>query len=357
MAALRLRGVCKRFGGVDVVRGIDLDVADGEFLVLVGPSGCGKSTLLRMLAGLETISDGELQIGGRRANELRPADRGTAMVFQSYALYPNMTVAENMGFALKMAGMDRTAREARVLEVARTLQLEPLLQRLPGELSGGQRQRVAIGRAIVREPAVFLFDEPLSNLDAALRGSMRVELARLHQRLGATMVYVTHDQVEAMTLGQRVAVLRDGRLEQVGAPLALYQAPVNTFVAGFLGTPRINFIPRPEARASASHQSLWLHALPPMAATGAHQIGLRPEHLQLTCAEEGAPLRLVLAEHLGDTVVLHLQLEGVESLLHAKVAPPSFLPEPGSIVHVRSVPGHALAFDAQGLRLSTAATP
>jgi multiple sugar transport system ATP-binding protein len=194
----------------------------------------------------------------------------------------------------------------------------------------------------------------LSNLDAALRGSMRVELARLHQRLGATMVYVTHDQVEAMTLGQRVAVLRDGRLEQVGAPLALYTAPVNTFVAGFLGTPRINLIPRPDGRSSPAHQSLWLHGVPSEVASAANQLGLRPEHLQLSAGGDGVPLRLVLAEHLGDTVVLHLQLDGVDSLLHAKVAPPSVLPEPGSIVHVKTVSGHALAFDAQGLRLAMA---
>ena len=235
MGSVSLRDVRKSFGAVDVIQGIDLEVDDGEFLVFVGPSGCGKSTMLRMIAGLEAIDGGDLLIDGQRANDIRPADRGAAMVFQNYALYPHMTVAENMGFALKMAGVGRQERDAQVRRAADVLRIVDLLGRLPRELSGGQRQRVAIGRAIVRKPRVFLFDEPLSNLDAALRVNMRIELSRLHRELGTTMIYVTHDQVEAMTMGTRIAVFNHGRIEQLGAPLALYNAPANEFVAGFLG--------------------------------------------------------------------------------------------------------------------------
>ena len=236
MAELQIRGMRKRFGEVEVLHGIDLDVRDGEFMVFVGPSGCGKSTLLRLIAGLEDASEGDILIGGRSVAQADAANRGVAMVFQSYALYPHMTVAENMGFALKMAGESKAEVAAQVGRVAEILQITPLLDRKPKALSGGQRQRVAIGRAIVRRPQVFLFDEPLSNLDAALRVQMRIELARLHQELGTTMVYVTHDQVEAMTLGQRIAVFNGGRLEQVGAPLELFERPGNRFVAGFLGS-------------------------------------------------------------------------------------------------------------------------
>ena len=227
MGQVSLRGIRKSFGAVNVIQGVDLDVIDGEFLVFVGPSGCGKSTMLRMIAGLETIDSGDLLIAGQRANDLRPADRGAAMVFQSYALYPHMTVADNMGFALRMAGVSRTARDEQVGRTAEALRITELLGRFPKELSGGQRQRVAIGRAIVRKPKVFLFDEPLSNLDAALRADMRIELSRLHQELGTTMIYVTHDQVEAMTMGDRIAVFNQGRIEQLGAPMALYNRPAN----------------------------------------------------------------------------------------------------------------------------------
>ncbi|HEX4858438.1 MAG TPA: ATP-binding cassette domain-containing protein, partial [Usitatibacteraceae bacterium] len=240
MGQVSLRGIYKRFGSVEVIAGVDLDVHEGEFLVFVGPSGCGKSTMLRMIAGLESISAGELSIDGRRANDIRAADRGAAMVFQSYALYPHMTVAENMGFALKMAGVGKAQRDEQVQRAAEVLRITELLARFPKELSGGQRQRVAIGRAIVRKPKVFLFDEPLSNLDAALRVNMRIELSRLHKELGTTMIYVTHDQVEAMTMGNRIAVFNRGRIEQLGAPMDLYNKPANEFVAGFLGTPRIN---------------------------------------------------------------------------------------------------------------------
>ena len=253
MGQVSLRGIRKSYENTHVIQGIDLEVRDGEFMVFVGPSGCGKSTMLRMIAGLESITAGELQIDGVRANDLRPADRGAAMVFQSYALYPHMTVAENMGFALKMAGVAKAQRDEQVGRAAEVLRITELLQRLPKELSGGQRQRVAIGRAIVRKPKVFLFDEPLSNLDAALRVNMRIELSRLHKELGTTMIYVTHDQVEAMTMGDRIAVFNKGHIEQLGAPMDLYNRPANEFVAGFIGAPRINLIARPEAAAPAPH--------------------------------------------------------------------------------------------------------
>ena len=242
MAELSLRSVTKKYSDVQVIHDVDLDIEPGEFTVFVGPSGCGKSTLLRMVAGLEEISGGELTIGGERMNEVDPSERGVAMVFQTYALYPHMSVAENMGFGLKMAKRPAEEIKKRVDEAAAILQLDKLLDRKPKALSGGQRQRVAIGRAIVRQPKVFLFDEPLSNLDAELRVAMRVEIARLHNELGATMIYVTHDQVEAMTLADRIVVLRDGRVEQVGSPLDLYDDPDNKFVAGFIGSPAMNFL-------------------------------------------------------------------------------------------------------------------
>ncbi|MFS2020225.1 ABC transporter ATP-binding protein, partial [Massilia sp. CT11-108] len=243
MASVRLRGIRKTYGDNPVIKGVDLDIEDGQFVVFVGPSGCGKSTLLRMIAGLEDITDGTLELGGVVSNTVEPARRGIAMVFQSYALYPHMTVAENMGFALKLAKVPKADIVARVRHAAEILQIAHLLDRKPKALSGGQRQRVAIGRAIVRKPEVFLFDEPLSNLDAALRAQTRVELARLHKDLKATMIYVTHDQVEAMTLGQKIVVFNGGRIEQVGKPLELYERPANLFVAGFLGSPRMNAFP------------------------------------------------------------------------------------------------------------------
>src|SRR5476649_811840 len=244
MAQVTLKNLVKHYDDKQtVIHGVDLDVADGEFVVFVGPSGCGKSTLLRMIAGLETISGGELHIGGRLANDIAPAQRKLAMVFQSYALYPHMTVYENMAFALKLSGQSSAQVQAAVERAAAILQIAPLLKRKPKELSGGQRQRVAIGRAIVRKPELFLFDEPLSNLDASLRVQMRVEISRLHKELKTTMIYVTHDQVEAMTLGQRIVVFNGGRIEQVGTPFELYNNPGNLFVAGFLGTPKMNFIP------------------------------------------------------------------------------------------------------------------
>ncbi len=242
MATLSFHNATKSYGNVDVIKGVDLNIEDREFVVFVGPSGSGKSTLLRMIAGLEEITGGDLMIDGQQCNDVPPDERGLAMVFQTYALYPHMNVRDNMGFALKLAGVSKSDRDRKVEEVARTLQLDQLLDRKPRQLSGGQRQRVAIGRAMVREPKIFLFDEPLSNLDAALRVQMRIELARLHDRLNATMIYVTHDQVEAMTLADKIVVLRDGKVEQLGSPLELYHHPVNQFVAGFIGSPTMNFI-------------------------------------------------------------------------------------------------------------------
>jgi multiple sugar transport system ATP-binding protein len=242
MATLQLRDIRKSFGSFEVIKGIDLEIDDREFVVFVGPSGCGKSTLLRMIAGLEEITSGDLMIDGKRINRVGPADRGLAMVFQSYALYPHMTVRQNMAFALRLARVPRAERDRKVDEAARILQLEPYLERRPKDLSGGQRQRVAIGRAIVRQPKVFLFDEPLSNLDAALRGQMRIELLRLHEELNATMIYVTHDQIEAMTLAHRVALLEKSVLQQLDTPANMYNAPANLFVAGFIGSPPMNFM-------------------------------------------------------------------------------------------------------------------
>jgi multiple sugar transport system ATP-binding protein len=345
MGSVTLRGIRKSYGSVDVIKGIDLEVKDGEFLVFVGPSGCGKSTTLRMIAGLEDISGGELQIDGVRANDLRPADRGAAMVFQSYALYPHMTVAENMGFALKMAGVGRAERAQQVGRAAEILRITELLQRTPKELSGGQRQRVAIGRAIVRKPKVFLFDEPLSNLDAALRVNMRIELGRLHKELGTTMIYVTHDQVEAMTMGDRIAVFNKGHVEQLGAPMQLYNRPANTFVATFLGAPRINLVDRPVATAPSAHRLLWDTLAPPATAQRA---GLRPEHLRVAAAGQGVAASVVLAEHLGDTSILHLQVDGVAELLNAKVGADQPAVDSGQTIGLMIDPAWALGFDQEG---------
>jgi multiple sugar transport system ATP-binding protein len=347
MGQVSLRGIRKSYGAVEVIKGIDLEVNDGEFLVFVGPSGCGKSTVLRMIAGLESVSGGELLIDGERANAMRPADRGAAMVFQSYALYPHMTVAENMGFALKMAGVGKADRALQVGRAAEILRITELLGRYPKELSGGQRQRVAIGRAIVRKPKVFLFDEPLSNLDAALRVNMRIELSRLHKELGSTMIYVTHDQVEAMTMGDRIAVFNQGHVEQLGVPLNLYHRPANEFVAGFIGAPRINLIPRPAADATAVHRALW-DRLAGARGVGAMRIGLRPEHLQLVPAEEGVAARVVLAEHLGDCSILHLRVDGVDELLHARLGAERSAIEAGQRVGLWPDAGSALAFGANG---------
>ncbi|CZF80537.1 ABC transporter ATP-binding protein [Grimontia marina] len=289
MADITLRNVVKRFGKIETIHGIDLDINGGEFVVFVGPSGCGKSTLLRLIAGLETISEGTISINGTEINDVDPADRGVAMVFQSYALYPHMTVRENMGFGLKMNGVDKAEIDKNVNRAAKTLQLEALLDRKPKALSGGQRQRVAIGRAIVRDPKVFLFDEPLSNLDAELRVEMRLQIAKLHQELKNTMIYVTHDQVEAMTLADKIVVLRAGNVEQVGSPLVLYHNPANLFVAGFIGSPKMNFVP---GRVSASNGNEVAVTMPDeqiLTIKVARQVnegeqvtvGIRPEHIQI----------------------------------------------------------------------------
>ena len=318
MGQVTLKGIHKRYDTFDVIRGIDLEVRDGEFLVFVGPSGCGKSTTLRMIAGLESITSGELLIDGVRANDLHPAERGAAMVFQSYALYPHMTVAENMGFALKMAGVSRKERDAQVNKTAEILRITDLLQRFPKELSGGQRQRVAIGRAIVRKPKVFLFDEPLSNLDAELRVSMRIELSRLHKELGTTMIYVTHDQVEAMTMGDRIAVFHQGKIAQLGEPMDLYQRPASEFVAGFLGSPRMNFIGRPAPGGAAAHHVLW-QALGGAAPAATHKLGIRPEHIQLVQPGQGVAATVVLSEQLGDASIVHMRVDGIQDLIVAKL--------------------------------------
>ena len=369
MAELQLQGLRRTYpNGVTAVDGIDLTVADGEFMVLVGPSGCGKSTTLRMIAGLEEMSAGRMLIGGADVTDVAPAERGVAMVFQSYALYPHMTVAENMGFALRIAGRPRKEVDAAVRRAAESLQLEALLDRKPRALSGGQRQRVAIGRAIVREPQVFLFDEPLSNLDASLRTQMRLEMARLHERLGATIVYVTHDQVEAMTLGNRIAVFNAGRIEQVGTPAEVYRQPVNRFVAGFLGSPRMNFLPaqagRDDAGAGVQVPGAGRLALPAdcAAALGnVHQIGVRPEHWQLSApeGEGGLAASVERVEWLGDVTLVHCKLAGREaanldadtiSVKTTSVGDASL--RNGAAVRLHAQPRDLMLFDAQGRALA-----
>ncbi|MES2581553.1 MAG: sn-glycerol-3-phosphate ABC transporter ATP-binding protein UgpC [Pseudomonadota bacterium] len=352
MGQVSLRAIRKRYDTVEVIRGIDLDVVEGEFLVFVGPSGCGKSTTLRMIAGLETITSGDLLIDGLRANDLRPADRGAAMVFQSYALYPHMTVAENMGFALKMAHVPTAQRNEQVNRTAEILRITDLLGRYPKELSGGQRQRVAIGRAIVRKPKVFLFDEPLSNLDAALRVNMRIELSRLHKELRTTMIYVTHDQVEAMTMGDRIAVFNQGKIEQIGGPMDLYNRPANEFVAGFIGSPRINFIDRPDTgNAPLAHLELWKH-LTLGQHPDARRVGIRPEHVGIGAPEAGVAATIELVEQLGDALMVHVRVDGIANLLIAKVASSEGLLAAGQTVGLTTgATPRALAFDGQGLLL------
>ncbi len=349
MGQVSLRGIHKSYGTVDIIKGIDLEVHNGEFMVFVGPSGCGKSTTLRMIAGLESITAGDLLIDNQRTNDLRPADRGTAMVFQSYALYPHMTVAENMGFALKMAGVGKVERTEQVGRAAEILRITDLLDRFPKELSGGQRQRVAIGRSIVRKPKVFLFDEPLSNLDAALRVNMRIELSRLHKELGTTMIYVTHDQVEAMTLGDRIAVFNKGHIEQLAEPMAMYNKPANEFVAGFIGAPRINMVERPLTGAAArDHVQLW-NMLAGSAAAKINRVGLRPEHLSVAPVGRGVPAIVELAEHLGDSSIVHLRVHGLSGLLSAKVGHQDIVCNSGETVCLTADPSRVLMFDNDGI--------
>ena len=314
MATLSLSGVRKSYGPVQVLHRVDLELAHGEFLVLVGPSGCGKSTLLRCIAGLETISEGEVHIDGQAVNDLPPRDRDVAMVFQSYALYPHMTVRENMAFALTIRKESKQVIEQRVGDAAQMLGLEPYLDRLPKALSGGQRQRVAMGRAIVRRPRIFLFDEPLSNLDAALRAQMRVEIKRLHRDLSATIVYVTHDQVEALTLADRILVLNEGVVQQLGSPAELFDAPQNRFVAGFIGSPAMNFL-----SATARDGVADVHGVAvPCPRDGAVTVGVRPNDVRV--GEGGGQATVDVVEHLGWEMHLHLQLGGQDLVARVETA-------------------------------------
>jgi len=355
MASVTVQAVRKRFGEVEILHGVDIDIADGSFTVLVGPSGCGKSTLLRMIAGLEHISGGEIRIGDRRVNDLPPKQRDIAMVFQNYALYPHMTVRDNMAFALMLAKMDKAAVDAKVGRAAEILGLTVLLERYPRQLSGGQRQRVAMGRAIVRDPQVFLFDEPLSNLDAKLRVAMRTEIKELHQRLKTTSVYVTHDQMEAMTMGDKIVVMREGRIEQTGNPLELYDHPVNTFVAGFIGSPAMNFLPGTLRREGDTARVQLVDGTevraPAKAAGGDGQaviLGMRPEHLSLD-ASGGIPTEVVVVEPTGAETHVSCRHHGTDLAVvfrerHAFV--------PGSTIHLQPDLLHAHLFDAKsGQRL------
>ena len=364
MAAVTLNNIVKRYDQNTIIHGIDLEIRDGEFIVFVGPSGCGKSTLLRMIAGLEDISGGELHIGGKLANDIAPAERGLAMVFQSYALYPHMTVYENMAFALGLAGHKKAEVRAAVERAAEILQITPLLQRKPKDLSGGQRQRVAIGRAIVRQPQLFLFDEPLSNLDASLRVQMRMELSRLHQALQTTMIYVTHDQVEAMTLGQRIVVFNGGRIEQVGTPHALYQQPATVFVAGFLGAPKMNLLACVAVASDAATVTVRLPggAVLAVAADGGAvtagdnlTVGVRAEHIATaTAGSSGANLveaAVSHVEYLGDMAIVHASIPGVAQTLVVRQAVEGGLPQAGQALRLHFPAQHCLLFDAQGQAL------
>lgn len=324
MSTVTLKNIRKTYTDTEVIKGINLEVEDCEFVVFVGPSGCGKSTLLRMIAGLEDITSGQLLIDGQLMNNVPPDKRGLAMVFQTYALYPHMTVAENMAFSLRLAGVPKAKRYERAKEVGRILQLEPFLNRKPGALSGGQRQRVAIGRALVRNPKVFLFDEPLSNLDAALRGQMRLELASLHESLQTTMIYVTHDQIEAMTLADKIVVLQDGKIEQVGAPMELYNHPCNRFVAGFMGSPKMNFLP---VTAVSVRDSGTVLSLPEDARVvvpvqprrlkvgDRATLGIRPEHIQIDANYPTLMGEVLVIERLGDATSLYVRVAGGNTLV------------------------------------------
>jgi multiple sugar transport system ATP-binding protein len=361
MAAISVQAVGKRFGRTEAIRNVGFDIRDGEFAVFVGPSGCGKSTLLRLIAGLEDVSSGAIAFDGQDVTELAPAERGVAMVFQSYALYPHMSAYDNMAFGLKLAKTDKRSMDARVRETARILQIEHLLDRKPRELSGGQRQRVAIGRAIVRQPRAFLFDEPLSNLDAALRVQMRIELKRLHRDLRTTMIYVTHDQVEAMTLADRIVVLNAGAVEQIGAPLELYRHPRNLFVAGFIGSPKMNFLAGTVTAWDAGQVTLDLGTRRPVVAAVADAtclrpgakvtLGLRPEHLAVAPPDAAQIDGEVIAlEHLGSESYVHLRYGNDEPLVLKPVGETEI--EVGQRVSV-AVPPHACyLFDETGTALS-----
>ena len=357
MASVTIQAVRKNFGAVPVLHGVDIDIADGSFTVLVGPSGCGKSTLLRMIAGLEQINGGEIRIGDRRVNDLQPKERDIAMVFQNYALYPHMTVRENMAFSLALAKQSTETIANKVGRAAEILALGELLDRYPRQLSGGQRQRVAMGRAIVRDPQVFLFDEPLSNLDAKLRVAMRSEIKELHQRLKTTSIYVTHDQIEAMTMGDKIVVMRDGRIEQTGSPLELYDHPANQFVAGFIGSPAMNFLPGTLRRidgAARVHLADGTQLDAPVHAGGVdgQQVvyGTRPEHLMLVGAG-GIPARVVVMEPTGMDTFVACRFEGVEL---SAVFRERHDFAPGSVVRLQPDLQRAHLFDAGTGRLLAA---
>ena len=360
MSSIQLRNVTKRFGNAVTLDNVDLAIEDGEFAVFVGPSGCGKSTLLRMIAGLEEVSEGEVLIGNEVMNDVAPAHRGVSMVFQSYALYPHMTVAENIGYGLKVNKVPKAEIRHQVEMVAKTLQLSTLLDRKPKQLSGGQRQRVAIGRAIVRNPRVFMFDEPLSNLDAELRVEMRLHIARLHQELKTTMVYVTHDQVEAMTLADKIVVINGGKVEQMGAPMELYYNPVNKFVAGFIGSPKMNFLParvthwQPGLLAVTLNEgnSLTLDIDTTALDVGASiTLGIRPEHLS-TDTSSGAVLafQCEVVERLGNNTYLFGQCYGHDNIKVLLPGDAQF--SPWQKIDVAFAPGSCLVFDENGLRIS-----
>lgn len=333
MGHIVLNQVSKNFGNVSVIPPLDLEVENGEFVVFVGPSGCGKSTLLRLIAGLEDVTSGEIHINGTDATNVPPAKRGLAMVFQSYALYPHMTVRKNIAFPMRMAKIDQAEQDRRIAQAAEALNLTDYLDRRPGQLSGGQRQRVAIGRAIVREPEAFLFDEPLSNLDAALRVGMRLEISELHKRLGTTMIYVTHDQVEAMTMADKIVVLRAGFIEQVGSPLELYHRPQNLFVAGFIGSPKMNFIEGEQATEF-----------------GAYTIGIRPEHIQVSAKKGRWSGVVAVSEHLGSDTFFHVHGTGLADTITVRTdgdvglghGDPIFLDPREDVIH---------RFDQKGLRI------
>ena len=356
MASVALRGVGKSFDDVTIISNVSLEIANGEFIALVGPSGSGKSTLLRMIAGLETVSSGAIEIDGQVVNDLPPKHRDIAMVFQSYALYPHMTVAQNLGFALKLRGWPPAEARQRVAEVADALNLTPLLARYPRQLSGGQRQRVATGRAIVRDPSVFLFDEPLSNLDAALRVQVRAELRQLHRRLGVTSIYVTHDQVEAMTMADRIVVLRDGRIEQVGAPLELYDRPRNTFVATFIGSPAMNLLGGTYlgggALVMADGAVLPVDPGLPLAAGASLTIGARPDQLDVVGDEDGGTglaARVLTLEPTGAETLALVEVAGTPVTVVTKAR---LALSPGDPLRLRPVLASQLYFDADGRRIT-----
>ena len=362
MADVLLKGIKKSYGSVDVIKGVDIEIKDGEFVVFVGPSGCGKSTLLRMIAGLEDITGGTLQIGGSVVNEVPASERGIAMVFQSYAIFPHMTVRENVAFGLTIAGASKAEKDQKVAEAARILQMEHLLDRRPSQLSGGQRQRVAIGRAIVRKPEVFLFDEPLSNLDAALRLDMRMEIGKLHKSLSATMVYVTHDQVEAMTLADKIVVLKDGYVQQMGAPMDLYHRPENLFVAGFIGAPSMNFLnvdlvarngDRAKVRSDLVAEfaaSAWREGIP---SAGHATLGIRPQDLRPV--ETGGILHgnVTLSERLGIETVVDIALKDGTRILCSLAEDRVF--EPGQAISLDFDPDRAHLFALEDTQTQAAA--